>query len=114
VHPQVLPARLQGEQRERFLARLDEPEKNWKFAAADVEERRHWDEYMKAYEKMIEATTSEQAPWFVIPADHKWFTRLAVADVIVETMNELDSTSPRSRRRSARSCCGRGALLEGG
>jgi len=102
------------EQRQRFLARLDQPEKNWKFAAADVQERQHWDDYMKAYEKMIEATTSDEAPWFVIPADHKWFTRLAVADVIVETLEGLDlhfpevSEAQRQERQRAR------ALLEGG
>jgi PPK2 family polyphosphate:nucleotide phosphotransferase len=102
------------EQRARFLARLDEPEKNWKFAAGDVEERRHWDEYMKAYEKMIEATTSEHAPWFVIPADHKWFTRLAVADVIVETMQELDLHFPEVSETQRQELARARALLEGG
>jgi PPK2 family polyphosphate:nucleotide phosphotransferase len=102
------------EQRERFLARLDQPEKNWKFAAGDVEERRHWDEYMKAYEKMIEATTSEQAPWFVIPADHKWFTRLAVADVIVETMQELDLHFPEVSEAQRQELQRARGLLEGG
>ena len=82
------------EQRKRFLARLDEPEKNWKFSVADVAERQHWDEYMKAYEDAIEATTSDHAPWYVIPADRKWFTRLAVADVIVEALEELDLRYP--------------------
>jgi PPK2 family polyphosphate:nucleotide phosphotransferase len=82
------------EQRKRFLARLDEPEKNWKFSVADVAERQHWDEYMKAYEDAIEATSSEHAPWYVIPADRKWFTRLAVADVIVEALEELDLRYP--------------------
>src|SRR6266446_8651085 len=82
------------EQRRRFLSRLDEPEKNWKFSVADVAERQHWDEYMKAYEDAIEATTSEHAPWYVIPADRKWFTRLAVADVIVEALEELDLRYP--------------------
>jgi len=101
-------------QRERFLARLDEPEKNWKFASADVQERRHWDEYMKAYEKMIEATTSEEAPWFVIPADHKWFTRLAVADVIVETMQELDLHFPEVSEAQRQELQRARALLEGG
>ena len=101
------------EQRERFLARLDQPEKNWKFAAGDVEERRHWDEYMKAYEKMIEATTSEEAPWFVIPADHKWFTRLAVADVIVETMQELDLHYPEVSETQRQELQRARALLEG-
>ena len=102
------------EQRERFLALLDEPDKNWKFAAADVQERQHWDEYMKAYEKMIEATTSEEAPWFVIPADHKWFTRLAVADVIVETMQELDLHFPEVSEAQRQELQRARALLEGG
>jgi PPK2 family polyphosphate:nucleotide phosphotransferase len=101
------------EQRQRFLARLDEPEKNWKFAAADVEERQHWDEYMKAYEKMIEATTSEEAPWFVIPADHKWFTRLAVADVIVETLEGLDLHFPEVSEAQRQELQRARALLEG-
>jgi polyphosphate kinase 2 (PPK2 family) len=102
------------EQRERFLARLDQPEKNWKFAAADVEERQHWDEYMKAYEKMIAATTSDHAPWFVIPADHKWFTRLAVADVIVETLEALDLHFPEVSEAQRQELLRARALLEGG
>jgi PPK2 family polyphosphate:nucleotide phosphotransferase len=102
------------EQRQRFLARLDQPEKNWKFAAADVEERRHWDEYMKAYEKMIEATSSDEAPWFVIPADHKWFTRLAVADVIVETLEGLDLHFPEVSEAQRQELQRARALLEGG
>src|SRR5258706_9916828 len=102
------------EQRQRFLARLDQPEKNWKFAAADVEERQHWDEYMKAYEKMIEATSSEEAPWHVIPADHKWFTRLAVADVIVETLEGLDLHFPEVSEAQRQELARARALLEGG
>jgi PPK2 family polyphosphate:nucleotide phosphotransferase len=102
------------EQRKRFLARLDQPEKNWKFAAADVEERQHWDEYMKAYEKMIEATSSEEAPWFVIPADHKWFTRLAVADVIVETVEGLGLHFPEVSEAQGQELQKARALLEGG
>ena len=65
------------EQKKRFLDRLEQPEKNWKFSSADLREREHWDEYMKAYEEMIVKTLALQAPWFVIPADNKWFTRLA-------------------------------------
>ena len=101
------------EQRERFLARLDEPDKNWKFAAADVQERQHWDEYMKPYEKMIEATTSDEAPWHVIPADHKWFTRLAVADVIVETLEGLDLHFPEVSEAQRQELQRARALLEG-
>ena len=101
------------EQRARFLARLDQPEKNWKFSAADVEERQHWDEYMKAYEKMIEATSSDHAPWYVIPADHKWFTRLAVADVVVEALEELDLHFPEVSEEHRQELARARALLEG-
>src|SRR5208283_648331 len=69
------------EQKTRFLARLDEPEKNWKFSAADIHERKYWDDYQKAYEDMIRHTASNHAPWYVVPADNKWFTHLAVAAV---------------------------------
>ena len=103
----------EGEQRKRFLARLDEPEKNWKFAAADVEERRHWDDYMKAYEDALEATSTEQAPWYVIPADHKWFTRLAVADVIVEALEEIDPRFPEVSATQREELARARALLEG-
>ena len=67
----------QEEQRERFLARIDEPEKNWKFSASDARERRHWDKYQRAFADMLSATSTEHAPWHVIPADRKWFMRLA-------------------------------------
>jgi PPK2 family polyphosphate:nucleotide phosphotransferase len=77
------------EQRQRFLARLDEPEKNWKFSVGDVKERAHWDRYMEAYEQAIGATSSEHAPWYVIPADRKWFMRMAVAEIIVETLEGM-------------------------
>jgi PPK2 family polyphosphate:nucleotide phosphotransferase len=83
------------EQRRRFLARLDEPEKNWKFALADVEERQHWDRYMEAYEDAIRHTASEDAPWYVVPADSKWYTRVVVADAIVDTLESLDLHYPR-------------------
>jgi PPK2 family polyphosphate:nucleotide phosphotransferase len=77
------------EQRKRFLERLDKPEKNWKFSLRDVLEREHWDDYMRAYEDAISATSTEWAPWYVVPADHKWFTRLVVAQVIGTTLEEL-------------------------
>lgn len=83
------------EQKRRFLERLDEPEKNWKFSAADVREREHWPEYMEAYEDMIRHTATEQAPWYVIPADNKWFTRLAVASAIIETLESLKLAYPK-------------------
>ncbi len=77
------------EQKKRFLARLDVPEKNWKFSLADAQERQHWPAYMAAYEDMIRHTATEHAPWYVVPADHKWFTRLVVAEAIIETLDSL-------------------------
>ena len=82
------------EQKKRFLERLDEPEKNWKFSAADVKERAHWDEYMDAYEAAIRATATPNAPWFVVPADSKWFTRLVVVGAIVEALEKMRLTYP--------------------
>jgi PPK2 family polyphosphate:nucleotide phosphotransferase len=82
------------EQRKRFLARLEEPEKNWKFSAADVHERQFWDDYMAAYEDMIRHTASRHAPWYVVPADHKWFTRLVVAGAIIDSLQELKLQYP--------------------
>jgi len=83
------------EQKRRFLARLDEPEKNWKFSAADIRERQCWDDYQKAYEDMIRNTAAEHAPWYVVPADNKWFTRLVVSTVIVSTLESLDLAYPK-------------------
>ena len=81
-------------QRERFLARIETPSKNWKFSAADVRERGHWRKYMAAYGEMIRHTATPDAPWYVVPADHKWFTRLVVAEAIADTMNGLDLHFP--------------------
>jgi PPK2 family polyphosphate:nucleotide phosphotransferase len=83
------------EQRNRFLSRLDEPDKNWKFSEADVRERARWEDYMKAYEDMIRHTATPHAPWFVVPADHKWFTRMVVSSVIIDTLESLHLTYPR-------------------
>ncbi|MDD5350101.1 MAG: polyphosphate kinase 2 family protein [Chthoniobacteraceae bacterium] len=83
------------EQRRRFLSRLEEPAKNWKFSMADAAERQHWDEYMDAYEAAIRHTASKEAPWYVIPADNKWFTRLVVAEVIIDTLRGLGLTFPK-------------------
>ncbi len=83
------------EQRKRFLERLDVPEKNWKFALPDVQERAHWKDYMRAYEDAISATSTEWAPWYVVPADHKWFTRLIVAQVVVDTLEKLGLEYPK-------------------
>ena len=82
------------EQRKRFLDRLQQPEKNWKFSAADLHEREHWDDYMDAYEEMIANTSTPHAPWFVIPADNKWFTRLAVAAAVVDALDDLNLSYP--------------------
>src|SRR5450631_162820 len=84
-----------NEQKKRFLARLDDPQKNWKFSPADIHERDYWDQYMKAYEELIQGTASKHAPWYVIPADNKWFTRLVVAAAIVETLENLDLAFPK-------------------
>ena len=83
------------EQKKRFLDRLDKPQKHWKFQASDVRERRFWSRYMEAYEEAIITTASKQAPWFVVPADHKWFTRLIVAGAIVQAVDELHLSYPR-------------------
>jgi PPK2 family polyphosphate:nucleotide phosphotransferase len=77
------------EQKKRFLARIEEPEKNWKFSSGDAKERAHWDEYMMAYRDAIEATSTEKSPWYIIPADKKWFTRFAVSEVIVQTLESM-------------------------
>jgi len=82
------------EQKKRFLERLDEPEKNWKFSASDVMEREHWGEYMDAYEEMIQNTSTERAPWYVVPADHKWFTRVVVAEALVHALDKLNLSYP--------------------
>jgi len=82
------------EQRRRFLSRLEEPDKNWKFSLADAKEREHWDDYMAAYEDMIRHTSTPDAPWYVVPADHKWFTRVVVSEAIVETLQSLNLAYP--------------------
>ncbi len=82
------------EQKKRFLARLDEPEKNWKFSANDIHERKYWDDYQDAYEDLIRNTTTKYAPWYVVPADNKWFTRLVVSTVIVDALESLDLAYP--------------------
>jgi len=82
------------EQKKRFLKRLDEPEKNWKFSVADVHEREHFAAYMRAYDDAIKATATPWAPWHVVPADHKWFTRLVVASAVIETLESLNPAFP--------------------
>jgi PPK2 family polyphosphate:nucleotide phosphotransferase len=83
------------EQKQRFLARLDHPEKNWKFSAADIHERKYWEDYQDAYEDMIRNTSSAEAPWYVVPADNKWFTRLVVSTVLVDTLESLKLAYPK-------------------
>ena len=83
-----------GEQKKRFLERIDDPAKNWKFEMADLDKRKQWKQYRKAYDEMIGATSTEYAPWYVIPADKKWFTRLAVATIIRETLQEMNLRFP--------------------
>jgi PPK2 family polyphosphate:nucleotide phosphotransferase len=82
------------EQKKRFLKRIDDPDKNWKFSAADIYEREFWDDYMKAYEKAIKETATEDCPWYVIPADKKWFTRIAISTIILETLKGLKLEYP--------------------
>jgi len=84
-----------AEQRRRFLCRLEEPQKNWKFSLGDAQERQHWDEYQKAYEDMIRHTSTPEAPWYVVPADHKWFTRLVVSTAVIDTLENLDLAYPK-------------------
>ena len=82
------------EQRRRLLERLDEPSKNWKFEPADLDERDRWDDYMRAYEQTLSKTSTKHAPWFIVPADHKWFTRLTIAELVVEALEGLDLKFP--------------------
>jgi PPK2 family polyphosphate:nucleotide phosphotransferase len=83
-----------AEQKKRFLERIDRPEKNWKFSSADAKERQLWDEYQAAYEDVLNHTSTKHAPWYVVPADHKWFSRLAVGAVILQTLKDLDLAYP--------------------
>ena len=82
------------EQRKRFLRRLDIPSKNWKFSAADLKEREYWEDYQKCYKEAIAATSTDYAPWYIVPADIKWFTRLVVSNVIIDTLQSLKLTYP--------------------
>jgi PPK2 family polyphosphate:nucleotide phosphotransferase len=84
------------EQRQRFLARIDNPEKNWKFTEADINERKHWDKYMKTYQECMSATSSSHAPWYIIPADDKRNARLVVAQIVLETLESLKMSYPES------------------
>ncbi|NLX83868.1 MAG: polyphosphate kinase 2 family protein [Clostridiales bacterium] len=82
------------EQRLRLLDRINEPDKNWKFSAGDIHERTYWDEYMKAYEQMLEHTATQDAPWFVVPADNKWFARYLISEIVLKALQEIDPQIP--------------------
>ena len=99
------------EQKKRFLERLDTPSKNWKFSAGDVQERAHWRDYMAAYEDMIRHTATPDAPWYVVPADHKWFTRLVVAEAIADAMKGLDLRFPTVDAKQKKILAAAGAAL---
>jgi PPK2 family polyphosphate:nucleotide phosphotransferase len=104
-----------GEQKKRFLERLEMPEKNWKFSMADVNERGFWKDYQKAYEEMIQNTATKHAPWYVIPADNKWFTRLAVAAATIEALHSLDLQFPEVDKKKKQELAKvREALIRGG
>ena len=100
------------EQKERLLARLDEPAKNWKFSLADAKERTHWDDYMEAYEDTIRETSTDHAPWYVMPADHKWFTRLAVASVVIDALEEMNLKFPTVTKQQQKELKEARAVLE--
>jgi len=102
-----------AEQKRRFLARLDQPEKNWKFSASDVRERRYWNRYMRAYQEMIQHTAAPHAPWIVVPADHKWFARLVVSSVIVHALEEMQLAYPTVSAEKRRALAAARGELEG-
>jgi len=100
------------EQKKRFLSRLEEPEKNWKFCAGDAKERQRWDEYMEAYEDMIRHTATKHAPWHVIPADNKWFTRLVVAAAVIDALEGMDLAFPKVDEAQRKELAAARAILE--
>ncbi|MFN8483232.1 MAG: polyphosphate kinase 2 family protein [Anaerolineae bacterium] len=100
------------EQKKRFLERIDRPEKNWKFSSADVRERAHWDDYQDAYEKMFNHTSTEWAPWYIVPADRKWFARLAVAAIIGAKLQEINPQYPTISEEQRQELLKAKALLE--
>jgi PPK2 family polyphosphate:nucleotide phosphotransferase len=101
------------EQAKRFLKRIDEPEKNWKFSPSDIRERRYWDEYQKAFDAMLSHTSTEQAPWYVVPADHKWFAQLAASAILIRTLAEINPRYPRAAEETRREmAAARAALLQ--
>src|SRR5262249_23148783 len=101
------------EQKKRFMERLDNPEKNWKFSPADVRERQFWGAYMHAFNEAIRATASKHAPWYIVPADNKWFTRLLVAAAIVEAVEKLELTYPKVDAKKRKELAAARAALAG-
>jgi PPK2 family polyphosphate:nucleotide phosphotransferase len=101
------------EQKKRFMERLDQPEKNWKFSATDARQRQYWRAYMDSFEQMIRNTATDHAPWYVIPADNKWFTRLAVSDAIIDAMEKLDLKFPKIDDAKKKELAGARKLLMG-
>jgi PPK2 family polyphosphate:nucleotide phosphotransferase len=101
------------EQKKRFLARLDEPEKHWKFSEGDIHEREYWDDYQETFQDMIRHTASKHAPWYVVPADNKWFTHLVVAAAIVETLQELNLCYPKVDAAKRKEIAAASKLLSG-
>jgi polyphosphate kinase 2 (PPK2 family) len=95
-----------GEQKRRFLERIDQPEKNWKFSAADARERGHWDDYMEAYQDAIRNTATPDSPWYVVPADNKWFTRIVVAGAIIDALASLGLHYPKVGKEKLRELAG--------
>jgi PPK2 family polyphosphate:nucleotide phosphotransferase len=102
-----------GEQKRRFLRRLEEPARNWKFSLGDAKERRHWGDYMRAYEDMIRHTSSVHAPWYVVPADNKWFTRLVVGAAVIDAMEDMSLAFPKMDRAQRQALAAARAELDG-
>jgi polyphosphate kinase 2 (PPK2 family) len=100
-----------AEQLRRFMERLDKPDKNWKFSSGDAKEREHWGEYMAAYEDAIRETSTKEAPWFVVPADNKWFTRLVVAAAVIDALGKLNLEYPQVDKAQAKELAAARALL---
>jgi PPK2 family polyphosphate:nucleotide phosphotransferase len=101
------------EQKKRFLSRLEEPDKNWKFSVNDAKEREHWGAYMRAYEDMIRNTATRDSPWYVVPANNKWFTRLVVAQAVIDTLEELKLCFPKVGKAQRKELKAARAILEG-
>jgi PPK2 family polyphosphate:nucleotide phosphotransferase len=103
-----------GEQKRRFLERLENPEKNWKFSANDIKERAFWNDYMRAYEDLIRHTSAPEAPWYVVPADNKWFTRIVVAAAVIEALDALDLHYPKVSKEKLKELAAAKRVLLGG